>query len=454
MAVSHSKDQLPVAVVGAGFSGTLLAINLARQGRNVVLIERDDAQLAKGLAFGTRRPEHLLNVRASNMSAYPDDAGHFVRWLGFSDTERANRFVPRLAYGQYLREQLVAGLAAQGSRLRIHADTVVGAQFTDGAARLLLKKGKPVDCSAVVLALGNFPPQEHHLLSQLPQTVHFANPWAPGAVDGLDQSADVLLLGTGLTAVDVILSLATKGFTGRIIALSRRGLQPRAHAASGPAIGTTPRPDRNGSRLLRAVRERSRQVDWREAVDELRFHTQALWRRQDVAAQARFLRHLRPYWDVHRHRLAPAVAAKLAELQDAGRLEFLAGKLVDAKPEGAGARLGWRARGSEQIETALVGRVINCTGPEGDLSRTSDPLLRGLLEQGLIRPDIHRLGLDVDHVCRVRTASGAPHDRLFAVGPLTKGEAWEIIAVPDIRSQVWNLARRLALTHWVEGEGL
>lgn len=454
MTGSNSGEGLPVAIVGAGFSGTLLAINLARQGASVVLVERDDAQLAKGLAFGTRRPEHLLNVRAANMSAYPDDAGHFLRWMGYAGADQANRFVPRLAYGQYLREQLLAALAAHGGRVRVHSGEAVGAEFSAGSARLVMRRGAPLECRAIVLALGNLPPPEHPLLGRLPPAVYSPNPWVEAPDARPDGAGHVLLLGTGLTAVDTILSLDAAGFTGRFTALSRRGLQPRAHARLGPVVNVVARPVHNGAGLLHTVRARAAEVGWRAAVDELRFHTQALWRRHDPAAQARFLRHLRPYWDVHRHRLAPPVAERIAALEASGRLAFRAGKLIGADPAERGAVLRWRPRGTERVDQAEVDRIINCTGPEADITRTAEPLLRGLLAAGAARPDPHRLGLDVDHACRVRTASGKTHDRLLAVGPLTRGEAWEIIAVPDIRRQVWDLARRLTATHWVEGEGL
>jgi uncharacterized NAD(P)/FAD-binding protein YdhS len=205
---------------------------------------------------------------------------------------------------------------------------------------------------------------------------------------------------------------------------------------------------------VRAVRSRAEAVGWRAAIDELRPHTQHLWRRHDTAAQRRFLRHLRPYWDVHRHRLAPQVAARIAVLEQEGRLHFVAGNLTAAAVEGDAARLHWRPRGETAERSLLAQRVISCTGPEGDLTRVGHPLLDSLRAQGLLRSDPHHLGLDVEQSGRLHNAYGDPQDGLFAVGPLTKGEAWEIVAVPDIRRQVWDLARYLGSAHWVGGEGL
>lgn len=451
---AHETSALPVAIVGAGFSGTLLAVNLIRQGEQVVIVERDERQLAKGLAFGTRRPEHLLNVRASNMSAFPDDLGHFLRWMGFSDREQANRFVSRLAYGHYLRELLVDALAAAPGQARIVQAEAVSAMFDGDRITLALAGGQDIACRALVLALGNFPPSPLPALAPLEPPLHFADPWAPGVLDGLDALEHVVLLGSGLTAADMIVSLDRSGYKGRITALSRRGLKPRAHAEVGPSVAPVTEPDARGSWLLRAVRRRAAEIGWRAATDELRPHTQHLWRRHDAAAQRRFLRHVRPYWDVHRHRLAPDVAAQIQALEDQGRLCFQAGKLVSAALDGGRVQLGWRPRGEEACRSLLADRVINCTGPQGGLTQTDHPLIRDLVAQGRVRADPHQLGLDVDRSGRLRDAAGTAQDRLLAVGPLTKGEAWEIVAVPDIRRQVWDLARYLGNAHWVGGEGL
>lgn len=290
------RKGLPVLIVGAGFSGTLLAINLARNGSPAVLVERDGTQLAKGLAFGTRRPEHLLNVRASNMSAFPDDPEHFMRWMGFSTADQAARFVPRLGYGRYLRELLVEALSAPERLVDVVVQDAVGERAERDGVTVRLGDGKSLRGRALVLALGNFPPQAHPVLARLPPQVHWANPWQAGAMEALRADDHILLLGTGLTAVDVVLSLETAGYCGRITALSRRGLRPRSHAEADPDLAPAWHPEERGSRLVRAIRRRAAQVGWRVAIDELRPCTQHLWRRHDSAEQRRLLRHARPYW--------------------------------------------------------------------------------------------------------------------------------------------------------------
>lgn len=439
----------PVLIVGGGFSGTLLAINLSRLGVPVILFERDPAALAKGLAFGTRRPEHLLNVRASNMSAFADDPGHFLRWMGFSDAEQCNRFVPRLAYGLYLRELLTDSLGQNPQNLTqqnltLRADHVVDLVETTQGINAVLADGTTVAGRAGVLALGHFPPRLPGGCAVLPAALAWADPWHAEVLDGLAPDDRVVLLGTGLTAVDLILSLEKAGHRGQIIALSRRGLASRAHLASGPDCTPVPAPTARGAALIRLLRTRAAQVGWRMAIDELRPHTQALWRAHDTRAQAAFLRHLRPYWDVHRHRLAPEIAARLNAMQSDGRLAFVAGRLIAASAEQGAAVLHWNPRGSNTVARLSAARVINCIGPEGDIAQARQPLLQALLARGTIRADAHRLGLDVDPQWRICDQYGKPNARFHAVGPLTKGIAWEMIAVPDIRQQVWSLARQLA----------
>jgi hypothetical protein len=241
------EAEMPVAIVGAGFSGTLLAINLVRQGARVVLIERDGARLAKGLAFGTRQVEHLLNVRASNMSAYPDDPEHFQRWVGEGSGARANRFVSRVAYGHYLHEQLMTALSAAPDRFTICIGVAREAVVAPDGVEIRLDTGEVVEARALVLALGNLAPTPPPVLAGLSGDVLRADPWGPAAIEDLAPDAHVLLVGTGLTAVDVAISLDQSGFKGHITALSRRGLIPQPMPSKGRMSGPS-RDRRNGVR--------------------------------------------------------------------------------------------------------------------------------------------------------------------------------------------------------------
>jgi uncharacterized NAD(P)/FAD-binding protein YdhS len=442
-----------VAIVGAGFSGTLLAINLLRHdGPRATLIERRAGQAARGVAYSAAREDHLLNVRAGNMSALPDDRDHFVRWLAREGLGERTSFVPRRVYGAYLRAMLEEARAAHGDRLTLVEGEAVALDTGEGGVTVRLAGGARVDADVGVLALGNLPPHAPPGLdvAALPPGCYRADPWAGDLATGLGVDDTVVLLGSGLTAVDAALLLEGAGFAGTILALSRRGLSPRRHVDAPAPAGLRERPAATLSELVRVVRARAADVGWRAAVDELRPVTQMLWGAADAAARARFLRHLRPWWDVHRHRLAPAVADRIDALVARGRLRFAAGKVAGVE----GGALRWRPRGQEHVVTTRAARIVNCTGPQGDLLRSDEPLVRALLARGTIRPDALRIGVDVDRQSRVIGADGAADPRLHCIGPMTRGDLWEVVAVPDIRQQNWDLARRLSLAQWVGGEGL
>ncbi len=448
-----------VAIIGGGFSGVLQAINLLRhEGPRAILIERHDHQLARGVAYSAAHLSHLLNVRAGNMSAFPDDPDHFVRWLAEHGGGNADSFVPRGLYGHYLADLLAEAVRNGRDRIRIvQGDAVDVAWSSSGRATIQLAGGGTVTADRIVLALGNLPPHAPPELDEaaLPSGCYAPDPWAGDLAKGLTPADSVLLIGTGLTSVDAALLLNEQGFTGKIIALSRRGLAPRTHdPATPPPVELTDRPPTALPDLVRSVRRRAEGLGWRAAVDELRPMTQMMWAAAPQKVRERFLRHLRPYWDVHRHRLAPQVAARIAHMVSDGKLHFAAGKICGARAVGAAAEIQWRIRGTDTFYTDRFRRIVNCTGPQGDLLRSNEPLLRNLLASKHIRPDKLRLGLDLDSQARVIDAWGRPQEELLAIGPMTRSGLWEIVAVPDLRHQTWSLARRLANAHWVTGEGL
>lgn len=442
-------------IVGGGFSGALQAINLLRhEGPRATLIERRP-RAGEGLAYGDAAPEHLLNVRAKGMNANPDDPEGFVRWLAARGGEySADCFVPRLVYGEYLRELLAEEMARQPGRLTLVRGDAVGIEL-NGGAKVALEDGRMVAADLAILAIGNLPP--HHppgFGDALEPDLYVADPWASEATLGLNPDDRVLIIGTGLTMVDMALRLESEGFAGRMIAVSRRGLLPHRHGPQQPFTPIDERPQACASWLLHGVRQRATEVGWRNAVDELRRFTQQLWRAADHPTRARFLRHLRPWWDIHRHRLSSEVADRLVGLMEAGRLEVFPAATRWARSKDGRLAVAIKRRGARNEDELLVRRAINCTGPQGNLAASQDRLLRQLAAAGAIRPDPLHIGIDVDAQSRTIAANGRRNENLYAIGPMTRGEAWEIVAVPDIRQQVWALARRLSNAHWIGGEGL
>lgn len=442
-------DRPTVAVIGAGFSGVLTALRLllSPDGPDVRLIERGP-RFARGAAYSTGSPHHLLNVRATNMSAFVEQPAHFLEWLGAADAD-AQVFVTRDQYGQYLQSLLrEATSGADSHRLVLEHDDARSLERRGDRWAISLGVGKVLIADAVVLAIGNLPPRAPDAADSevIASRRYVARPWAWAGPE-LAPPGDVLLLGSGLTAVDVALSVAAARPDAKITALSRHGLLPRDHATHIGAADEARRvavapPVGSPLATLRQLRRRSN-VDWRAAFDDLRPHVQGLWRRWSVAERRQFVRHLKPWWDVHRHRMAPQVAARIEALQETVGLRVEAGRLVNLRLHRDGVEASWTARHSGEIETRRFDLVVNCTGPRGDLERSADPLIENLFNGGLVRADACRLGIDVDTRSRVLGAGGEATPDLFAVGPISQGQYCESSSVPDIRVQAAECAEAI-----------
>jgi uncharacterized NAD(P)/FAD-binding protein YdhS len=450
-----------VAVIGAGFSGLMSAIHLLLRsgpdGPRVYLIE-GSASFGLGAAYATVSGRHVLNTRAGNMSVFPDRPDHFLEWLRAQNGTygvTAASFITRRTYGEYLQSlvrEAACGAHAAG-RLYLVPDEAVGIQADPGGGfAVSLKVGKVQRVDAAILATGNSPPHP----PQIPEAQFFDSghyiddPWAPNAFDAVKPDDTVITLGTGLTMVDVALLLKARGHDGPVIAISRRGQLPRSHIVPGgsPAIALPDLPPQL-SLAMRGVRETVRAAErqggsWQHVMDALRPMIGDYWQALPMAAQQRFLRHLRPWWDVHRHRLAPQVAARIEKLLGEGTLIICRGRLVrmtvDAKPDSFPLTVSWRPAGDSTVYKIGAHHVVNCMGPGGDPTRSRSPLIKGLLASGLGRPDPLMLGLEVDPDGRVVSSAGEPSPRLFALGPPTRGVFWEATAVPDIRQHAYRLS--------------
>jgi len=431
-----SDGRLPVAIVGGGASGTILAAQLARRGIVSVLID-GSGRAGLGVAYSTIEPAHLLNVRAEGMSAWANDPGHFAARFEAEGGDKRG-FAERRLFGRYLRD--ILDHAIGNAHTEVEQATAVGALRNGDAWQVEFDDGRTLAAHGLVLATGNQEPEPLRVFEGVGERI-INNPWtAQAAVRDLAQSGgSVLLIGTGLTMVDLVLSLDAQGHRGRIVALSRRGQIPRGHADFEPApveAGEVP----GGLRgLWRWLRQRSARVGWRAAVDSLRPHSHSLWQGLSPADQRRFMRHARPWWDVHRHRIAPQVADTVHRMIADGQLEVVAGRVTGASAVDGGVEVEIRRRGKAEASTERFDFVINCTGPLHSIARTRDPLLRTLLDHGEARPDHLGIGLEVDEHSRV-----AGEEKLWALGPLTKGRYWEIIAVPDIREQAAVVAEDIA----------
>jgi uncharacterized NAD(P)/FAD-binding protein YdhS len=305
----------------------------------------------------------------------------------------------------------------------------------------------------VVLALGN-PPPANPTAGDLPfysSPRYVRDAWDPEASRGLSPAAPVLVLGTGLTMIDVALTMDKEGHRGTITALSTHGLLPPPHRLPYEAIPPfleIPPSGARIARLLRDVRDRARAAasqghDWRAAIDAIRPLGQSAWRALGEAERRRFLRHVRSYWDIHRHRAAPLASEQVEQMRRVGRLVLRAGRIAGFVERGRRVDVTFRERGPRgQKQMAQVERVINATGPEMNFRRVRDPLIRQLLHDGWCRPGPLDLGFDATVEGAIIGADGKPSTILSTVGPPLRGVLWETTAVPEIRAQAAALARR------------
>lgn len=448
MTVASLVSARRVAVIGGGFAGTLFALKLAAaQPDWIIFLVESRAHAGRGLAYGACKPQHLLNVPAARMETGLQPA--FVDWLrgrpallrealNESRGRLADAYVPRQLFGDYM-EQLLADEIASGGIRRVFAEAV---GIDAKQRRLALADGSQIAIDWMILATGNLP-SSLPFRSASPSRM-IDDPWEPGALEQIEPDDSVLLLGTGLTMVDTLLVLHARGHKGPLHAVSRHGLLPKSHQPGGHWPGFLDA-DASPRQALRAIREnvrraKARGVPWQRVFDAARPMVASLWQGWGLGQRAQFLRHLRTLWDVHRHRMAERVATAVSNQLWNGSLTVTAGRVLEVADRPGGLSAVIRPRGAEPLAVD-IDAIVNCTGPAIDLRQAKQPLLRNLLQQGLIRSDPLGLGLESDD-CALIDAQGNPSDWLFALGSLTRPAWWEITAVPEIRAQVDRLVGR------------
>ncbi len=463
--MSSPGDGAPatIVIVGGGYAGAILALKLARSRPHdrVKLVERR-RRAAVGLAYGACDPGHLLNVPVSRMESGLSPT--FETWLGGcgGDLSEAtdesggalrDAFVPRALFGRYMEQAFAGALSPDPDRglQRIRGEAV---RILDPPRRgVVLDDAREVEGDLVILATGNMPPHPAptgRLRAASTGAEVVEDPWSADALEGLDPDAPVLLVGAGLTMVDIALRLAWTGHRGPITAVSRHGRPPQRHVAGGAWDGflatAAPPTPLAAFRLVRAQVDRAREagVPWQRVFDAARPDVARVWRSWSLPSRSRFLRHLRSLWDSHRHRMAPRVADRLDELLRDGRLTLLAGRVagVEPAPEG-GARVRLKLRGGHEATVGPVARILNCTGPRSDFDALETPLYGALRRAGLVQADELGLGLATQR-CAVIGVDGEPSPWLYAVGGLTRPSLWEVTAVPEINAQIDALTARMS----------
>lgn len=429
-----------VAIIGGGFSGVLTLANfvaLAKFPLRITLYE-SKSEPGQGVAYSTNDTVHLLNVRADRMGAMAGKPDHFWQWLqsdvGKTQTQQIwpgrvlqpGHFAPRRLYRAYIQDILKHALA-----------DALGKQVVVNIVHAEIKDMPPSFADAVVLATGNGPPKAFGFAGE-GSINYIADIWHPpqascfpDKVATLPEGSTAVIIGTGLTAVDAILTLKKNNFKGAMVAISRGGLLPAAHTSFEPypdwewTINPANAPKTALGMLATLRKEAGKAKDWRAVIDSLRPLTQALWQSLPLTEQRKFMRRLFTFWNIHRHRMAPEIAEAVGDLINSGRLHIISAKIADVS-EKLVVRYKRRGEPAQEIQAALV---INCTGPDWRLEHSPNPLITSLLKQGLIQP--HPLGLGM---------KPQPGSRIFPIGPLMIGELLESVAVPELREQAFTVA--------------
>lgn len=457
------KQTRRISIIGAGFSGVVTAVHLLRSESGpctVTLINRS-GRMARGVAYGTNSPAHMLNVPAGRMSAFADDEESFLRFARQRDPNvTGGSFVSRSLYGDYLDSilELAEATAPRGTIL----ERVVGHVWDiqpdadRSTASIILEDGRSIIADRIVLAFGNSAPVNPPITDRsfFSSSLYIRDPWAHGAMDEIGADEEILLIGTGLTMFDIVLDLRSRGLRRTIHALSRRGMLAQSHRPHGhaPTYENFPPGLDSGNATvlayLRAVRSEiashaAQGGDWRDVIASLRPSTPALWESLTDRERARFIRHVRPFWEIHRHRAAPEAADATRQLIEDGTLVVAAGRLLELSEVDGKVACTWRPRGSDSVVTRTFTRVINCTGPASDLGALREPLLDALIERGNLVADPLRLGVNVSENGTLLSRDGTASKILFYVGPLLKARYWEATAVPELRVHAARLAQAL-----------
>jgi uncharacterized NAD(P)/FAD-binding protein YdhS len=428
---------------------------------NVTLVERRGA-IGEGVAYGTRDLLHLLNVPAGRMSAWPDRPDDFLKWVQtHKRPATASDFLPRQWYGEYVRETVLttAENASPSGQLNVVLDEVRRvAHRPDQGWLVHLGWGSSIQADAVVLAVGHRPPDDP--IGQRwsgPRTRYIVDPWRPLALDVVGPHENVVILGSGLSAVDAVLTLTRTQRDASITMISRRGLLPQSHAPAPLApVDLKPtieeilsRPEgvravELSRRLRKLTRELASQgIDWRSVVDGLRPYTVQLWRSMSLQERRRFIRHLRPFWEIHRHRMAIGIAKQFRELHDSDQANAIAGRVVSAIGSETGVELMIEQRHAKNPLALKTDWVINCTGPSPTNIAAANPAIGSLLVDGWLRADPLMLGLDVSENGQAIKRDGSIANDLYVVGTLRKAQDWESTAVPELRVQAADVATQL-----------
>jgi uncharacterized NAD(P)/FAD-binding protein YdhS len=464
---THAIRSADILIVGGGLSGALLAAQLLRlPGKRQVLVIEPRAELGRGEAYSAVELGHTLNGNAARMSVDPDNADDLTQWLGEfiaaggwpeSDQQHvpvSELFPPRGIFGLYVQQRLAEAQAVgtqNGSSVEHVRGEVVDLQTDETGVLLTLGDGTPLRGAFAVLATGMFPAARTPQTESSGLNAAAVDPWGVSAMTRLDPQSTVLIIGSGLTMVDAVVSLEQAGHRGPIEVFSRHGLLPHVRRQPPAWVDFLAEDHsiRSPRQLLRELRRHCQTalaagIDWQAPLDTVRAHIGRLWSQATDVQRRQFVRHVRPWWESHHHRSPPLSAELVARLYAEGRLRIQAASFKGLE-HSADGQVSIRIRRRGEAHTTLVSgaALINSSGIEYDWRRVARPLPQQLLARGLIQSGPLALGIAAEAGGALINANGQVADRLFAMGPPLRGMWWESTAVTDVASQAKALAQRL-----------
>ncbi|HTL80405.1 MAG TPA: FAD/NAD(P)-binding protein [Bacteroidia bacterium] len=450
--MEHKKR---ILIVGGGLSGTLVSLALARLNKTTefLLVEKNPGMIGRGIAYNHDFTHQPLNVMATGMSLFSDEPNHFLDWL----TENKFRyrhllpdvnpkvFAPRKVFGDYIVEHLDRIHHIAPGRFQIRIDEVVSLRRKENKFRAKMESGTEIEADHVVLALGNFPPgdlfPENDPVNSDPR--YFSNPWTDRIYSNLGGEEHILLVGTGLTAVDVVLGLKTRGFKGKVSMISRRGRLPLPHD-----VNTIPVKleypghlhPREAWQWLKNKIESDKNNSWVAYLDGLRPLTQEFWKSWSIEERKYFMKRLRPFWEVFRHRIPLASHTLLSEMEKSGQLLIAKANISEAKLSAAGIEVVFDKKSG--LKNDVFSKIINCTGPESNYRKVKFPIIVNLMNQGLVTADELGLGIKCTADGKIIDKNNSTVEGLWCIGPMRKSALWETTAIRELREQAEEFAKR------------
>jgi uncharacterized NAD(P)/FAD-binding protein YdhS len=442
-----------VIIIGGGLSGSLLAMQLARSpgGSEVVLIEKNPEFLGRGVAYQYDFTHQPLNVVAGGMSLFPDKPLDFVRWLEANhfrynhliDQVSPEAFIPRKIFGDYVLENLEKIQQEVSERLQIRIDEAISIMDFGKRKTVVFASGNALHADHVILALGNFPPADlfatHNPVQNDPR--YFASPWSDRVYSDIKGDEDILLVGSGLTAVDIVLGLIVRKFRGKVTMLSRRGVFPLPHDLTHQAISITVPENYSPRKMLLWVRylmRKNPEVPWSVIIDGLRPYTQKIWLQWIVSDKQYFLKKIRPYWEIARHRIPSASSERLNNMMEKGQLVLIKGTIEEASVSSNGIEILYRSESG--LNSQVFQKVINCTGPESNYRKVRFPIIVDLIARGKVKIDELGLGIKCTPEGSIINDQGEVEQGIWCIGPMRKAVLWETTALRELREQSSALA--------------